>query len=242
MSSEQEMRTIPLGDLAEICLGKVILKDDIVPDGNAKVASISNMTEQGLVFEDMEMTNATEEDKAKYEIRNNDVLITCRGTKFRSVLVENKKSDLVIASGNLMILRCKEAVDAAVVHLYLQSPVGEETIIKQFQGKNSINIGKKQLNTLEIPVLSEQSKSKMVQDWNLGRKKYADTIIGAEREWKKTKSKIENYLNGKDNAENELDRPVTFSFEEKFDNKNESNNIPRQTSKRREDRLLIELD
>lgn len=242
MAEANRVKTAPLADLAEICLGKVILKEDIAPQGNARVAGVSNMTEQGLVYEDMETTQVTEEDASKYEIRDNDVLITCRGTKFRSVLVESKPPGLVIASGNLMIIRCEAPVDAAVIHLYLQSPMGEEAIIKRFQGKNSINIGKKQLNSLEIPVLSEQKKIKMVQLWKQGRKKYDNTIDGAEQEWRNTKSMIENHLNGNENVDNELDRTVTTSANEKLDNINEIEKIDRKTNKRQGDRLLIELD
>lgn len=226
MGVKQEMKTISLGDMAEVCLGKVILKDDIVPDGNAKVASISNLTEQGLLYEEMERANVTKEDVAKYNIRDNDVLITCRGTKFRSVLLEVKPPYLVIASGNLMVLRCEKAVDAAVIHLYLQSPAGESVIMKQSQGKNSINIGKKQLQSLQIPALSEKTKEKMVRLWKQGKKKYINTILEAEQEWGKTIDRVNGFFVGTD----EEDEPPLVK-------KSQTNH-----NKKPQDRLLIELD
>ncbi len=222
MGKDQEMKSISLGDMAEVCLGKVILKDDIVPDGNAKVASISNMTEQGMAYEEMESTNATAEDLEKYAVRNNDVLITCRGTKFRSVLVKEKPSYNVVASGNLMIIRCEKAIDAAVIHLYLQSPIGEGKIIPLFQGKSSINIGKKQLQTLQITALSEKSKEKMVQLWKQGRKKYIHTILKADQEWGETNDRVNGFFVGI----NEDQPPL----------------VKKSQINRPQDRLLIELD
>lgn len=206
MGETDKMKTAPLSELAEICLGKVILKEDIVSDGNARVASVSNMTEQGLVYEDMETTQVTEEDMAKYEIKEHDVLITCRGTKFRAVLVENKPADLVIASGNLMIVRCDNPLDAGVIQLYLQSPMGEAEVMKSQKGKNSINIGKKQLLSLEIPVLSDESKKKMVQRWKQGWEKYINTIFEAEQAWKVTKAQVQHYFIGIDQVDDEPGR------------------------------------
>lgn len=226
MGKTEKMKQISLGDLAEICLGKVILKDDIVTDGNARVAGISNLTEQGLIYEDMEMTNVKEEDMVKHEIRDNDVLITCRGTKFRSLLVENKPPYLVIASGNLMILRCKKTIDAEVIHLYLQSPMGEAEIMKQYQGKNSISIGKKQLLSTEIPMLSEKGKEEMVQLWKQGMKKYINTISEAEKDWSGTVDQINRCFVGFDEA----DQPTPMKK-----SKGMAGNKP-------QDRLLIELD
>lgn len=236
MAEANKVKTVPLAHLAEICLGKVILKDDIAPQGNARVAGVSNMTEQGLEYEDMETTQVTEEDASKYEIKDNDVLITCRGTKFRSVLVENKPPGLVIASGNLMIIRCGEAADAAVIHLYLQSPLGQETIIQQFQGKNSINIGKKQLSSLEIPVMSEQTKSKLVRIWKRGRKKYMSTILEAEQEWKSLQVQVYEGLMQKV----EFGDQTSETIEQTGLTSTPVTRESRQNKKR--DRLLIELD
>ena len=242
MAEANKVKTASLADLAEICLGKVILKEDIAPQGNARVAGVSNMTEQGLVYEDMETTQVTEEDASKYEIRDNDVLITCRGTKFRSVLVENKPPGLVIASGNLMIIRCKAAADAAVIHLYLQSPMGEETINKQFQGKNSINIGKKQLYSLEIPVLSEQKKNKIVQIWKMGRKKYMNTILEAEQEWKSIQEQVaEDFTGNYDFRDPSL---VLYKTSETIEQTVLTNTPVKRKSRQSKsrDRLFIELD
>lgn len=242
MSVTNNMKTVPLGDLAEICLGKVILKEDIVTGGNARVAGISNMTEQGLDYDDMETTQVTEEDTAKYEIRDHDVLITCRGTKFRAVLVENKPAELVIASGNLMIVRCENPLDAAVIQLYLQSPMGEAEVLKSHQGKNSINLGKKQLLSLELPLLSYESKVKMVQRWKQGKEKYEKIIYKAEQEWDSTKVQVQKHLLGVDQAEDELGRVAIIDTDVNFIKKKEPTTITRPTRKLNGDRLLIELD
>lgn len=226
MGEINKMKTAPLGDLAEIHLGKVILKDDITSRGNARVAGISNMTEQGIDYDHMETARVTEEDVAKYEIREHDVLITCRGTKFRAVLVEKKPEDLVIASGNLMIVRCENPLEAAVIQLYLQSPMGEAEVMNQQQGKTSINLGKKQLLSLEIPVIKEESKKKMVQQWKQGWEKYMNIIFEAEQEWRGTVDTINQYFEGIE----EKDELVSSK---------ESRAVQHKKSK---DRLLIELD
>lgn len=242
MGDTNKMKTISLGDLAQIYLGKVILKEDIVPDGNARVVGISNITEQGLDYDHMETTQVTEEDMTKYGIKDHDVLITCRGTKFRAVLVERKPADLVIASGNLMIVRCNNPLDAAVIQLYLQSPMGEAEVMRSHQGKNGINIGKKQLISLEVPGLSDESKKMMVQRWKKGREKYLNTIIEAEQEWKMTEDQVQQYFIGIDEVESKRGRMANTSPQESVKTKKEPMTITRPTKRAPRDRLLIELD
>ena len=114
---------VKLKDVAEVFRGKSILKKDTTV-GNISVVNISNIEDGEINYLNMDTIEEQEERKIKrYELINNDVLLSCRGTAIKSAVFK-AQDKLIIASANVIVIRPKEEVLGEYIKIFFESPIG----------------------------------------------------------------------------------------------------------------------
>ena len=95
----------------------------------------------------------------KCEVKENDLIITMKGTSFKIGIVSNLPKSII--SGNLMIIRTEGKYDAYVLKEYLKSPEGNK-IIKSIQRGTSISIiNPEDLENIPIPNLDKEEQKEI---------------------------------------------------------------------------------
>lgn len=185
---ESDVPKIKLKDVAEIFRGKSVMKKDIQP-GKIHVLNISNIEDGHIIFDEMDTIDEEERKIKRYELLDNDLVVTCRGT-INKAAVYKASDKLVIASANIIVIRFKEKVMSDYVKIFMESPVGS-TIIKSFQrGTTVMNINPKDIGEMEVPLAKIEVQKQIVDEYLNENKLYIDTIRKAEKRWETHKQEI----------------------------------------------------
>lgn len=185
---ESEVPKVKLKDVAEIFRGKSVMKKDLQP-GKIHVLNISNIEDGHIIFDGMDTIDEEERKIRRYELQENDLVVTCRGT-INKVAVYHASKKFVIASANIIVIRFKENVNSTFVKIFMESPVGT-TIIRSFQrGTTVMNINPKDIGEMEVPIAKIGVQNQIVDEYLNENKLYIDTIKKAEKRWDTQKQEI----------------------------------------------------
>ncbi|MGH4120518.1 restriction endonuclease subunit S [Clostridium sp.] len=193
MFKNSNLEKVKLKDVAEVFRGKSILKKD-TKASNISVVNISNIEDGEINYLNMDTIEEQEERKIKrYELVNNDVLLSCRGTAIKSAVFK-AQDKLIIASANLIVIRPKEKILGEYIKIFFESPIGI-AIIKSFQrGTTIMNINHSDIMEMEIPIVQLRVQEEMIKSYNEEQSIYKANISEAENRWNNIKSNIYRQL------------------------------------------------
>ena len=185
---ESSVPKVKLNQVADIFRGKSIMKGDLKP-GDFAVLNISNIEEGEVIFENMDTIDEDERKIKRYELMENDLVITCRGTVIKVAVFKNAPRK-VIASANIIVVRFKERINSDYVKIFLESPVGT-TLIHSFQrGTTIMNLNPKDIGELGIPLLDYHVQDEIVNKYKKNYQAYKETVRSATKRWVEEKQSI----------------------------------------------------
>ena len=183
---------VKLHEVAEVFRGKSILKKDVKP-GNIKVLNISNITDTGIDYSDMDSIDEEERKIKRYELMDGDIVLSCRGTAFKTGVFRKQKG-IVIASANVIVIRPNHRVLSDYLRIFFESPVGI-ALIKSFQrGTTVVNINHVDIAEMEIPLLSMEEQKELADKYAKEAALFRETVAKAEKRFQEEKEKIYNRL------------------------------------------------
>ena len=189
--SASPVKKLPLRDVSTIFRGKAISSK--ASSGNIGVINISNITDTGIDYANLDYIVDEERKVSRYILQNGDVLVTARGTTVKIAVFE-EQSTICIPSANINVIRPTELLDGTYLKLFLESPVGTKMLKSLQRGTGVVNINFKDMNELEVPVLPLEAQKALVQEYNTGLNLYKETIAAAEDGWRGVQEKIKSKL------------------------------------------------
>jgi len=186
------LERVKLHEVAEVFRGKSILKKDIKP-GKILVLNISNITDTGIDYSNMDSIDEEERKIKRYELIDGDIVLSCRGSAIKTG-VYRKQKGIVIASANVIVIRPNNRVLSDYLKIFFESPVGI-ALIKSFQrGTSIININHTDIMEMEIPLLSMEEQKELAEKYARETALYQETVTKAEKRYYEEKEKIYNRL------------------------------------------------
>lgn len=184
---------VKLHEVAEVFRGKSILKKDVKP-GKIMVLNISNITDAGIDYSNMDNVDEEERKIKRYELIDGDMVLSCRGSAIKAGVFQKQKN-IVIASANVMVIRPdKQRVLSDYLKIFFESPVGM-ALIKSFQrGTTIVNINHTDIMEMEIPLLSIEEQKELVEKYEREVAAYRETVAKAEKRFLTEKEKIYDKL------------------------------------------------
>jgi hypothetical protein len=186
------LERVKLHEVAEVFRGKSILKKDVKP-GKIMVLNISNITDTGIDYSNMDSIDEEERKIKRYELIDGDIVLSCRGSAIKTGVYRKQKS-IVIASANVIVIRPNNRVLSDYLKIFLESPVGI-ALIKSFQrGTTIVNINHTDIAEMEIPLLSIEEQKELAEKYAREVALYQETVARAEKRYLEEKEKIYNQL------------------------------------------------
>ena len=175
-------------NIADVLKGKTITNKS--ENGNIKVINISNINGGEIDYSNLDSIEDNVIKNARYILKENDLLISARGTVIK-VAIFKKQNYECVASSNLNVIRCKEnAVRSEYLKLFLESKVGIELVNSITRGSISLNINYKDIEMINVPVPSMTIQCELIKKYNDGKKMYDEEIKTAEEKWKHVKGEV----------------------------------------------------
>lgn len=104
----------------------------------------------------------------RYTTKGNDIIVTIRGTQFRSALCANDNKPAIIAS-NLAYIRLKQdaPISAEALSAWLGSKEGQHEVSLLQRGTGLLSISIKDLGNLKIIIPEEDTQEKLIELVNI---------------------------------------------------------------------------
>ncbi|MCI6845762.1 MAG: N-6 DNA methylase [Solobacterium sp.] len=123
-------------------------------EGNVSVVKISNIDNGEIDFDGLTSIDVEEDKITKYLLKENDILISTKGTAIKIGLVTNIGDKKLIPYNNLQVIRItSDEVNPIYVCNYLNSETGQQFLKSIQTGSVIININKLDLLNILVPVL-----------------------------------------------------------------------------------------
>lgn len=181
-----------LKDVADVFRGKAVTSKD--EDGNIAIVNISNISETGIDYENLDTVYDEERKVARYILEEGDVLIATKGFTIK-VAVYEKQPQMVIASSNLCVVRPNtKLINGIYLKLFLESETGMKLLKSLQRGTTIVNINYKDISELEVPVPPMDEQLEIANEYNTGLNLYKKTITAAEEAWSTIKNSVKNKL------------------------------------------------
>lgn len=181
-----------INEVAEVFRGKAITEK--AEGGNVAVVNISNISETGIDYADLETIDEEERKVARYLLQDGDVLITTKGFSLK-VAVFEKQPRMCIASSNLCVIRTQSKIlNGTYLKLFLESEVGIKLLKSLQRGTTIVNINYQDICQLEVPVPLLDDQIEVVNEYKQGLNLYVKTITAAESAWKAIKADVQKKL------------------------------------------------
>lgn len=181
-----------LNEVAEVFRGKSITEK--VDGGNVSVINISNISNIGIDYTNLETINEEERKVARYLLQDGDVLITTKGFSIK-VAVFEKQPRMCVASSNLCVIRTQsKLLNGTYLKLFLESDVGIKLLKSLQRGTTIVNINYQDICQLEVPVPLLDDQIEVVNEYKQGLNLYVKTISAAESAWKAIKADVQKKL------------------------------------------------
>lgn len=189
---ESSSRKDTLSDVADVFRGRAITEKN--PNGNISVINISNITDLGIDYSNLDKIQVEERKVSRYLLENGDVLITSRGTLVK-VAVFSSQSQPCIASSNINVVRTnKKVLLGEYLKLFLESDAGNCLLKSLQRGTTIVNINYQDILTLAVPVPPIKRQIELISKYKEGLNTYLEVVETAEQLWKKIKKEIQDEL------------------------------------------------
>lgn len=157
-------------------------------EGNVSVVKVSNIENGEINYNDLVSIDIDENKVEKYFLKENDILISTKGTLIKIGLITNIGDKKIIPYNNLQVIRItSEDVNPIYVCNYLNSETGQRFLKSIQTGQIIININKQDLLNVLVPVVDMDTQETIANRYQI--------ISNNIKELKERLSTLENKLN-----------------------------------------------
>lgn len=150
-------------------------KNDAIENGEYSIATIGDIDDFGNLSNSLLRLN-TPKDVSKFILKENDIIISNKGTKIKICYVEKLKDKKTLFHGNLSVIRCNDSrLNPMFLKIYLESKRGQLELNSIQTGTVIITINLNKLSNIKIPLLDIDAQNKIVANY-IFKKKELDIL------------------------------------------------------------------
>lgn len=188
---------LPVGELGEIFLGLPLYRLRGSPGQDVPLVNVRDIDRArdpgwGLA-------TATVPDRSRlerYRLKPNDVLVTARGTSFRSALVSDRWTGAV-PSSNLITVRLGTKLRPELLHAFLQSHEGRQAVERRLAGSALLTLTAKGLSEVQVPVPPIEEQAELAELMTLAQLQFQEATAAAELQYHLAHRIVLDRLRGK---------------------------------------------
>ena len=130
---------------------------------NAYLLNLSNISNGYMDEELVEVHIDKIEKYKKYMLQDGDVIISARGTKISTAVAENIKDRNIIATGNLIVVRCNDTLEPYYLKAFFDSEDGNLCLSVAQTGSIIFAINPKQLCELQYDAIDPEKQKRIAE-------------------------------------------------------------------------------
>lgn len=144
---------------------QLFTKKDSCENGKYSIITVGDIDDNGNISKVLNSFNTTK-DVEKFKLRQNDILITNKGTKIKTSFVKELLDNDILFQGNLTVIRVNDKrLNPLFLKIYLDSNRGKSELDSIQTGVSIITLNLNKLSNIEIPLFSIEQQNKIVFEY-----------------------------------------------------------------------------
>lgn len=186
-----------LGEVAQVTRGLQNTKE-LPQQAERYLLNIRNLQNGTICYEEAEQIEVRNPEwEYKYRIREDDIIITCKGAKLKLAIVPPNPPPAYI-SGNLTLIRAmKEKYPPYLLYEYLLSEQGQRALEMIQTGTTIRILGSSNLARLPLPRYEQQTAAKVGEGLKQAALRYEEALTAAATDYQTDKKNLLNKLQRK---------------------------------------------
>lgn len=132
--------------------------------------------DDGIISDNLKFIDGETKKLDRYILKENDVIVTCKGTVLKFAVVTNVENRKVIPSGNFIVIRLKEnGINPYYLVSYLGSEAGIDGLYQLQTGASIFSINPQKLASMTISVLSNEKQENVAKKYKINQTQIALT-------------------------------------------------------------------
>lgn len=140
-----------------------------------ELLTISDIND-GIISDDLKFIDGESKKLDRYILKENDVIVTCKGTVLKFAVVTNVKNRKIIPSGNFIVIRLKPGkLNPYYLISYLNSKDGIDGLYQLQTGSNIFSINPQKIASMVISVLDMEKQESVAKKYRVNQTQIALT-------------------------------------------------------------------
>lgn len=128
-------------------------------DEEYEILSISDIEDETIV-NDLQKVKENKGKLDRYLLKNKDLIITAKGTKIKTLVIENIGERKIVANGNLLVIRLDtEKVNPFYIEAFLNSSNGKKILNWVQTGRVILSINPNRMKEVEVPGIDMEQQN-----------------------------------------------------------------------------------
>ena len=163
--------------------------------GNVSVVKITNITDGGIDYDNLTSIDIGKNKIEKYLLKENDILVSTKGTALKFALVENLERRMLVPYSNLTIIRCNKELNPLYLITFLKSQAGT-TLFKSIQtGSTIMFFTQKAIENFKFPLVDAYEQNFIANRY----KEINERILEIKKKLAKAEEELETLWDRWDN-------------------------------------------
>ena len=162
-------------------------------NGEYEILTISDI-DNGIISTNLKKVSVDDNRFERYLVKENDIIITSKGTRIKIAVVSNIGDRKIVANGNLIVLRIDtKKLNPYYLASYLNSSNGQATLNQIQTGSVIISINPSSLVEINISTFDIETQNEIAKKYLAKQQQY----LIAKEHLKKIEEEYENYFDDK---------------------------------------------
>ena len=162
-------------------------------NGEYEILTISDI-DNGIISTNLKKVSVDDNRFERYLVKENDIIITSKGTRIKIAVVSNIGDRKIVANGNLIVLRIDtKKLNPYYLASYLNSSNGQATLNQIQTGSVIISINPSSLVEINISTFDIETQNEIAKKYLTKQQQY----LIAKEHLKKIEEEYENYFDDK---------------------------------------------
>lgn len=150
------------------------VKELLPGEGPISVVKITNIINGSIDYENLASIDVDEKKIEKYLLKENDILVSTKGTAVKFAIVENIKNKKLVPHSNMTVIRCNKELEPLYLISFLKSETGMAMFKAIQTGAIIMNITQKAIENFEFPMIESDKQKEIASRYKTINKKISD--------------------------------------------------------------------
>lgn len=128
-------------------------------EGNVSVVKITNINNGSIDYDNLASIDIDEKKVDNYLLKDNDILVSTKGTAIKLALVEGLGDRKLVSHSNMMTIRCNEDLDPIYLICFLGSNLGSQILRSTQTGSIIMNITRGALENITFSLADADTQA-----------------------------------------------------------------------------------